>query len=137
LESGINRDTPHFEGGKCRREASLERHHLLALGLFDVDQVEDVAQRVDCPRWVEVSLDVVDSLKAFTVELRFADEEIGDGRLAVKCENLFPPATGRRIVGRCDECSLGAGPVRGPAETGINDLPGGDPGFLVLDGLNA
>jgi hypothetical protein len=54
----------------------LEGDKWFIVRLLDIDEIEDIAQRVDCPRWVEVVLEVVNPLKTLAVESCFTNEEI-------------------------------------------------------------
>ena len=75
-EAALNRDAPHFKGRECHQKMGLEGDNWFIVRLLDIDEIEDIAQRVDCPRWVEVVLEVVNPLKTLAVESCFTNEEI-------------------------------------------------------------
>ena len=59
--------------------------------MFDVNEIEDIAERVDGTRRVDVLIDMSDHLEAFAVKVVFFNEEIRYRRLAIIGNNFLPP----------------------------------------------
>jgi hypothetical protein len=104
------------------------------VGLFNVDEVEDVAERVNRAGGVKILIDVRNHLEPLSVKPGFLDKEVGDWGLDVVVDNLLPPSAGNGI-GVCREEDLG---VRTGAEgrvtkSDIDDLLGFNPRVFVGD----
>ncbi len=65
-------------------KTGLEGDNWFIVRLLDIDNIEDIAQQVDHPRWVDLVLDVVNQLETLAIESHFTNKEIRDRGLAVK-----------------------------------------------------
>jgi hypothetical protein len=88
------------------------------------------------PIRMKMRLNVVNAFKALSIKICLTNKEVWNGWLTEEGENLLPPSTGSCILGCCEELFGGTGPIRIPMVLSVDDLPGVDPGFLVLDWLD-
>ena len=57
-------------------EPNLEGDDRFLVCLPDVDEVEYVGQGINCPRWVEMLINIGDHLETFTIKATFFHKEI-------------------------------------------------------------
>jgi hypothetical protein len=83
--------------------------------LLNVDEIKDVAERIDGARRVKVLVDMGYHFKPFAIESMFFDEEVRHRRLAVIGNNFFPPDTRGSVENRRDKFLGIARPIRSAA----------------------
>ncbi len=82
---------PHFERREETRETSIQCDNGFLIELLNVDEIEDVAKRIDGSGGIEVVVDMGDHLKPFAVKSTFLDEQARNWGLTVERNDLLPP----------------------------------------------
>ncbi len=76
LEKRVDVDAPHFEQSKETRESCFQCDDRLVCALFDVNELEYVAKRINGTQGMKILINVGNHLKSFLVELRIFDKEV-------------------------------------------------------------
>jgi hypothetical protein len=74
LERGVDANAPHFESTECFREASFQSNDRFLFSLLDINEIEDVGERIDGARRVEVLIDVGNHLKTLSIKAMLLDK---------------------------------------------------------------
>ena len=98
LQRQVDGNAPPSEAGKHMGKVCLERNDQLILGLFDVDKIKYVADRVDSARGVKILIDVFDHFEPLFVKSGLFEKQVGDRGLDVIVDDLLPPVAGNSVT---------------------------------------
>ena len=112
----INRNTPQFESRESLVETVHERNDGLRVFFLDINKIKNITQRVYCAGWVEVTINVGDALKTFSVKTGLPNKEIRHRGFAEKGKDFLPPPTSSGIVLHRDEVARRPSPIGGGDE---------------------
>ena len=83
MNGRINADAPLFESREETREPSLQCDSSFLIELLNIDEIEDVAKRINGAGGFEVVVDMGDHLKPFAIKSTFLNEQVRNGELTV------------------------------------------------------
>jgi len=74
LKGRINAGAPHFESREEMREPGLQSDNGFLIELLDINEIEDVAKRIDGSGGIEVVVNMGNHLKPFAIESMFLNK---------------------------------------------------------------
>ncbi len=105
--------------------------------MCNVDEIEDIAKRINSAQQVKVLVDMGYHLEPFAIKSVFLDKEVRHRRLAVVGKNLLTPDACGSVEIHRDKGPGFARPVWLATEVSVNDFLGLCTGLLVGDVLDA
>ena len=87
----LNADAPHFESREETREPSLQCDNRFLIKLLNINDIEDVAKRIDGSGGIDVMVDMGNHLKPFAMESMLLDKQVRNWGLTVEHNDLLPP----------------------------------------------